>query len=245
VKALFAAHGNGIAAVIVEPVAGNMGVVPPSEGFLQSLREITLKYGALLIFDEVMTGFRVSSGGAQTLYDVKPDITTLGKIVGGGMPIGAYGGAREIMSQIAPLGPVYQAGTLSGNPVAVASGLVTLKILKNNPDIYDKLERITRQLANSIVKDCNELEIPCICNRVGSMMTLFFTERESVLSYQDAKESDTRRFGQFFNAMLDAGVYLPPSQFEAWFVSAAHSEADMDIAMKQIRKALELVKGQK
>ena len=208
----------------MEPVAGNMGVVSPADGFLQSLREITRENGSLLIFDEVMTGFRVSSGGAQMLYGIKPDLTTLGKIVGGGMPIGAYGGTKEIMSMVSPSGPVYQAGTLSGNPVAVAAGIETLKTLKNNPEIYLKLEKNTDRLAQSIIKSCKSLGIPAVCNRVGSMMTLFFTENSQILSYDDAKQCDTARYARYFHAMLKEGIYLPPSQFEAWFISAAHND---------------------
>jgi glutamate-1-semialdehyde 2,1-aminomutase len=245
VKALFEEHGPDIAALIVEPVAGNMGVVPPTDGFLQSLREITRNYGSLLIFDEVMTGFRLAPGGAQSLYGVMPDITTLGKVVGGGLPIGAYGGSKEILSTVAPLGPVYQAGTLSGNPLAVAAGLVTLKTLQRNPKIYDRLESTTQRFARGIMKDCHEIGIPCVCNSVGSMMTLFFTELKSVMSYRDAKQSDTRKYGRYFHAMLDAGVYLPPSQFEAWFVSAAHSDTDLDMAIEKSRGALEPIKEQR
>lgn len=238
VKSLFAEHGNKIAALIVEPVAGNMGVVAPEKGFLQSLREITSKNGSLLIFDEVMTGFRVSPGGAQALYGVKPDLTTLGKIVGGGMPIGAYGGAKEIMSMISPLGPVYQAGTLSGNPVAVAAGLATLKLLRDNPEIYQKLEKNADRLARSIVRSCDQSGISAVCNRVGSMMTLFFTKNKHVLSFDDAKQCDTVKYGRYFHAMLEQGVYLPPSQYEAWFISAAHEDSEIDKALAKNDEAL-------
>ncbi len=242
VKALFEEHGPDIAALIIEPVAGNMGVVPPAEGFLQSLREITKRYGSLLIFDEVITGFRLAMGGAQSLYGVTPDITTLGKIACGGLPMGVYGGSREIMSHIAPLGPVYQAGTLSGNPLAVAAGLATLRMLRMNPQIYDKLQNNTQTLARNIMKDCHEIGIPCVCNYVGSMMTLFFTQRKEVASYSHAKQSDTCRYGRYFHAMLDAGVYLPPSQFETWFISAAHSDTDINMFAELNRKALEHLK---
>jgi glutamate-1-semialdehyde 2,1-aminomutase len=241
VKSLFSEHGNKIAALIVEPVAGNMGVVAPINGFLQSLREITKENGTLLIFDEVMTGFRVSPGGAQELYGIKPDLTTLGKIVGGGMPIGAYGGTKEIMSMISPSGPVYQAGTLSGNPVAVAAGIETLKILKNNPEIYSKLEKNTNRLAESILESCKSMGIPAVCNRVGSMMTLFFTENKRILSYDDAKQCDTNRYGKYFHAMLKEGIYLPPSQFEAWFISAAHDDAEIDNTIEKNNAALSIL----
>ncbi|NLL12437.1 MAG: glutamate-1-semialdehyde 2,1-aminomutase [Fibrobacter sp.] len=241
VKSLFAEHGNKIAAIIVEPVAGNMGVVAPADGFLQALREITIDNGSLLIFDEVMTGFRVSSGGAQMLYGIEPDLTTLGKIVGGGMPIGAYGGKKEIMSMISPSGPVYQAGTLSGNPVAVAAGIETLKTIKNNPEIYLKLEKNADRLAQSIIKSCKSLGIPAVCNRVGSMMTLFFTENNQILSYDDAKQCDTARYARYFHAMLKEGIYLPPSQFEAWFISAAHNDTEIDNAIDKNDAALSIL----
>jgi glutamate-1-semialdehyde 2,1-aminomutase len=242
VRELFAEHGSAIAALIVEPVAGNMGVVPPAGGFLQSLRDITRAHGALLIFDEVMTGFRLSPGGAQALYGVLPDITTLGKIVGGGLPIGAYGGSREIMSRISPLGPVYQAGTLSGNPIAVAAGCATLKILNADSGIYARLERAAQRLAAGVTAACTDAGIPCVLNRAGSMMTLFFTERKEVVSYRDAASCDTKRYARFFHAMLDAGVYLPPSQFEAWFVSAAHADEDLDRAVSCCRSALDTIR---
>jgi glutamate-1-semialdehyde 2,1-aminomutase len=239
VQALFAQHGNAIAALIVEPVAGNMGVVPPADGFLKSLRDITGTHGALLIFDEVMTGFRLSPGGAQALYDVQPDITTLGKIVGGGLPIGAYGGSRRIMSHVSPLGPIYQAGTLSGNPIAVAAGLATLKILNAEPGIYTRLDRAAARLAAGVTTACADAGIPSVCNRVGSMMTLFFSVQKEIASYRDAATCDTRRYARFFHAMLDAGVYLPPSQFEAWFVSAAHADKDIDLTVSCCRNALD------
>ena len=245
VQALFAQHGGAIAALIVEPVAGNMGVVPPVNGFLESLRDITKTHGALLIFDEVMTGFRLSRGGAQALYGVQPDITTLGKIVGGGLPIGAYGGSRQIMSHISPVGPVYQAGTLSGNPIAVAAGLATLKILNADSGIYTRLERAAERLAAGVIAACANAGIPFVCNRAGSMMTLFFTGQKEVASFQDAATCDTHRYARFFHAMLDAGVYLPPSQFEAWFVSAAHSDENLDRAVSCCRTALDAIREAK
>jgi glutamate-1-semialdehyde 2,1-aminomutase len=219
VEQAFEAHGGKIAAVIVEPVAGNMGVVPPAPGFLEALREITRREGALLIFDEVMTGFRVAFGGAQRLYGVYPDLTTLGKVIGGGLPVGAYGGRKDIMQLIAPAGPVYQAGTLSGNPLAVAAGLAMLRHLKAHPEVYSQLESRAAEL-------CAAAPAGITVNRVGSMFTCFFTDHP-VTDYESAKRSDTARFGRFFRAMLERGVYLAPSQFEAAFVSAAHSEEDI------------------
>ncbi len=214
----FRAHGEKIAAVIVEPVCGNMGCILPDGGFLEALRRVTQEYESLLIFDEVMTGFRVSPGGAQHLFNIKPDLTTLGKVIGGGLPIAAYGGRRDIMTYIAPSGPIYQAGTLSGNPLAVAAGLAMLRHIQAHPEIYDHLNRVTGRLAA-----CAPEAITV--NRAGSMMTWFFTDA-TVNDYTTAKLSDTKRFARFFHAMLDRGIYLPPSQFEAFFVSTAHSEAD-------------------
>lgn len=216
----FRAHGAKIASVIVEPVVGNMGCVPPAPGFLQALREITARHGALLIFDEVMTGFRLARGGAQELYKIRPDLTTLGKVIGGGLPIGAYGGRAGIMSRIAPGGLVYQAGTLSGNPLAVSAGLAMLRRIKAHPEIYDQLESRAARLTVSAPPGVT-------ANRVGSMFTFFFTG-QPVTDYESAKRSDTARFGRFFRLMLDRGVYLAPSQFEAAFLSAAHSEEDID-----------------
>ncbi len=219
VEAVFRAHKDKIAAVIVEPVCGNMGCIPPKRGFLEALRRITAAHDSLLIFDEVMTGFRVSPGGAQQLYGIKPDLTTLGKVIGGGLPIAAYGGRRDIMSYVAPSGPIYQAGTLSGNPLAVSAGLAAIRHLQAHPEVYDRLERSASALAacapNSIT-----------VNRVGSMMTWFFTDRP-VTDAESAKLSDIKRFGRFFHAMLERGIYLPPSQYEALFVSAAHTDADI------------------
>lgn len=216
----FARHAKDIAAVIVEPVAGNMGCVPPVPGYLQAMREITARYGALLIFDEVMTGFRVARGGAQQLYGIVPDLTTLGKVIGGGLPVGAYGGRADIMSKIAPLGPVYQAGTLSGNPLAVAAGLAMLRHLKSHPEVYTQLEERAARLTARPPEGVT-------VNRVGSMFTFFFSDRP-VTDYASAKRCDTARFARFFHWMLEHGVYLAPSQFETAFLSAAHSEADID-----------------
>ncbi len=219
VEQAFHLRGHEIAAVIVEPVAGNMGVVPPAPGYLEALREITQRHGALLIFDEVMTGFRVAFGGAQERYRIRPDLTTLGKVIGGGLPVGAYGGRRDIMSRVAPAGPIYQAGTLSGNPLAVAAGLAMLRHLQAHPEIYTGLERRASEL-------CATVPPGITVNRVGSMFTLFFTA-EPVTDYASAKRSDTNRFGRFYRAMLERGVYLAPSQFEAAFVSAAHTDQDI------------------
>jgi len=215
----FQAHGANIAAVIVEPVVGNMGCVPPLPGYLEAMREITTRHGALLIFDEVMTGFRVAFGGAQQRFGIRPDLTTLGKVIGGGLPVGAYGGRRDIMSRVAPSGPIYQAGTLSGNPLAVAAGLAMLRHLKGNPGIYDQLETRASKLCASVPRGI-------MVNRVGSMFTFFFTD-QPVVDWESAKRSDTARFGAFFRAMLECGVYLAPSQFEAAFLSAAHSDDDV------------------
>jgi glutamate-1-semialdehyde 2,1-aminomutase len=219
VEQAFARHGDRIASVIVEPVVGNMGCVPPQPGFLQALREITQKHGAVLIFDEVMTGFRVAFGGAQQRYGILPDMTTLGKVIGGGLPIGAYGGRADIMQCVAPLGPVYQAGTLSGNPLAVAAGLAMLRHLKAHPEIYDNLEARAAALTAQVPPGVT-------VNRVGSMFTFFFTG-QPVRDWDSAKRSDTAKFGKFFRAMLERGIYLAPSQFEAAFVSAAHTEEDV------------------
>jgi len=219
VERAFRENGGNIAAVIVEPVAGNMGCVPPAPGFLEALRDITARNGALLIFDEVMTGFRVAYSGAQQLYGVTPDLTTLGKVIGGGLPVGAYGGRAEIMRKVAPLGPVYQAGTLSGNPLAVAAGLAMLRHLKAHPETYAQLEARAAALCAAAPKGVT-------VNRVGSMFTFFFTP-DPVTDYESAKRSDTARFAKFFHWMLDRGVYLAPSQFEAAFVCAAHTEEDI------------------
>jgi glutamate-1-semialdehyde 2,1-aminomutase len=222
-----------VAAVMVEPVAGNMGVVPPEPGFLGGLRELTQQEGALLIFDEVITGFRVAWGGAQALYGVTPDLTCLGKIIGGGLPVGAYGGRREFMEQLAPMGPVYQAGTLSGNPVAVAAGIATLQVLKAE-GVYAALEEKAGWLAEALDQAARATGLPLTVNRVGSMLTVFFT-RGPVRHLEEAKTSNLSDFQRFFQGMLAAGVYLPPSQFEAWFVSTAHSQADLEATVAAFR----------
>ncbi len=236
VEEVFSKYGEEIACVIVEPVAGNMGVVPPEKGFLEILRRITKKYGALLIFDEVITGFRLSKGGAQELYGIEPDITCLGKVLGGGMPVGAYGGRREIMEKVAPEGPVYQAGTLSGNPLAMVAGSETLKELRDK-EPYSDLEAKTKRLAEEVSSLLKEKGLPHTVNRVGSMMTVFFTEQK-VKDFATAKGSDTKLFGRFFKVLLDKGVLIPPSQFEAWFVSTAHEDSDIEEALERIREAL-------
>ena len=220
VEDAFASHGDKIAAVIIEPVVGNMGCVPPLPGFLQFLSDITKKHGALLILDEVMTGFRVAYGGAQALYGVKPDLTTLGKVIGGGLPIAAYGGRADVMAKVAPVGPIYQAGTLSGNPLAVAAGLAMLRHLKAHPQIYDQLEARGAQLTANPPKGVT-------INRVGSMFTFFFTPEGPVIDWETAKKSDTKAYASYFHHMLEHGVYLAPSQFEAGFISAAHTEEDI------------------
>jgi glutamate-1-semialdehyde 2,1-aminomutase len=221
-------HRDAVAAVIVEPVAGNMGVVPPAPGFLAGLRELCTRHGALLIFDEVITGFRVAYGGAQERYGVRADLTCLGKIIGGGLPVGAYGGRADLMRHVAPLGGVYQAGTLSGNPLAVAAGLATLRALREDPAAYDRLERLGAQLEAGLRRAAGKVGLPVTVNRVGSMLTGFFTDAP-VRSYADARGADTARYGRFFHGMLARGVYLAPSQFEAAFVSLAHTPADLDL----------------
>jgi glutamate-1-semialdehyde 2,1-aminomutase len=225
VEALFAARSGDIAAVLVEPVAGNMGVVPPEPGFLQGLRSITKRAGALLVLDEVMTGWRVHRVGAQVLYDVWPDLTILGKVLGGGLPAAAYGGSRDLMEQIAPAGPVYQAGTLSGNPLAMAAGLATLEVL-GRPGVWEKAERWAAAAEEAIATSAERAEVAVTVQRVGTMLTPFFTD-SPVRNYADAKRSDRAVYAAFFHAMLDAGVYLAPSAFEAAFTSAAHGEAEL------------------
>ena len=225
VETLFKANPDQIAALIVEPVVGNMGLVEPAKGFLQGLRELCTRYHALLVFDEVMTGFRLAPGGVQELYGVMPDLTTLGKIIGGGLPVGAYGGRADVMDFVSPQGPVYQAGTLSGNPLAMAAGLATLGMLKANPDIYHQLDNNGTRLANIWRKQIAELGLPCTVNQIGSMFTLFFTP-DPVTDWPSAKRCDTARFGKFFHAMLDQGVYMAPAQYESLFVSIAASQND-------------------
>ncbi len=241
VEEAFAKFKDHIAAVIVEPIVGNMGCVPPADGYLHALREITARDGAILIFDEVMTGFRVAFGGAQELYGIKPDMTTFGKIIGGGLPVGAYGGRREIMDTIAPLGPVYQAGTLSGNPLAMAAGLAMICELRDNRGaIYGRLEKNSAMLVNMILDAARESGTPMMANRVGSMFTWFFTDKQ-VTDWDTAATSNTDQFGRFHHAMLEAGVWLPPSQYEAAFLSAAHTEDDIRETAAAAREALSLV----
>jgi glutamate-1-semialdehyde 2,1-aminomutase len=236
VKELASREGERIACIIVEPVAGNMGCVLPEPGFLQGLRQVCDQYGIMLILDEVMTGFRVAYGGAQQLYKIKPDLTCLGKVIGGGLPVGAYGGKLEIMEKIAPLGPIYQAGTLSGNPLAMSAGIETLKLL-SKPGVYKTLEKLSAELEAGLREAAAEAGIPVTVNRVGSMFTSFFTEQK-VKDFASAKTSDTARFGKFFLAMLKNGVNLAPSQFEAGFLSLAHTRADIGKTIEAARKSL-------
>jgi len=235
-KALFENHGEHIAAVIVEPVAGNMGVVLPQEGFLPTLRSLTKEYGSLLIFDEVMTGFRLALGGAQAVYNIDPDLSCLGKVIGGGLPLAAYGGKAYLMELIAPSGPVYQAGTLSGNPLAAAAGLATIREIKQ-PGFYEALEAKTERLAEGIRTAAAHCRVPVQVNSRGAMLSAFFTEEE-VMDYASACSSDTEAFSRFYRAMLEAGIYLPPSQFEAWFISTAHSDEDIEATLLNIEKIL-------
>jgi len=237
VEKLIDAHQNQIAALIVEPVVGNMGCVPPNKGFLQGLRALCTKRNIVFIFDEVMTGFRVSLGGAQQLYDIKPDLTTLGKIIGGGLPVGAYGGKREIMKLVAPSGPMYQAGTLSGNPLAMAAGIAMLRMLKSDSTIYRSLDEKSAKLEKGIRSIIEKNNLPLTQNRVGSMFTLFFT-KEQVIDYDTAKTSNTKKFAAYFSSMLDQGVYLAPSQFEAAFLSTTHTDGDIERTIEASRKAL-------
>jgi glutamate-1-semialdehyde 2,1-aminomutase len=231
VEQVFGERGDKIAAIIIEPVCGNMGCVPPQPGFLEGLRRITERHGALLIFDEVMTGFRLSYGGAQQLYGVTPDMTTLGKIIGGGLPLAAYGGRADIMKKVAPVGPIYQAGTLSGNPLAVAAGIAMLHYLDHHQEAYDTLEQRAAELTSHVP--------PGVCmNRVGSMFT-FFCQPGPVTDFESAKRSDTARFGKFFHFLLERGIYFPPSQFEAAFVSTAHTDRDIARTMSVIREFFE------
>ncbi|WP_442603451.1 glutamate-1-semialdehyde 2,1-aminomutase [Paenibacillus sp. KN14-4R] len=237
VELVFERFGEDIAAVIVEPIAGNMGVVPPLLGFLEGLRNVTKKFGALLIFDEVMTGFRVGLHSAQGLFGIEPDITCLGKVIGGGLPVGAYGGKREIIEQIAPSGPIYQAGTLSGNPLAMAAGYTTLKLL-GEPGVYEELERKGARLEEGFIRNAQDLGIPCTVNRVGSMVCPFFTDQQ-VINYDTAKQSNLEMFKAYFSNMLNLGISIAPSQFEGMFVSAAHTDEDIEITITAQRRALE------
>ncbi len=239
VETVFSKHRDRIAAVIVEPVAANMGVVLPKEGFLKGLRDITKRHGSLLIFDEVITGFRVAYGGAQSLYGIQPDLTTLGKIIGGGLPVGAYGGRRDIMSIVAPLGPCYQAGTLSGNPLAMRAGLETLRQLEK-PGFYEELNRRAQVLVKGIGDAVTAAGLPARLNSIASLSTLFFTGNE-VTNYSDAKKSDTKRYATFFREMLNRGIFLAPSQFEATFVSAAHTEDDLTRAISAVKESLSAI----
>ncbi|PCH84349.1 MAG: aspartate aminotransferase family protein, partial [Piscirickettsiaceae bacterium] len=228
--------GDSIACIIVEPVAGNMNCIPPEPGFLQTLRTLCDQYGIVLIFDEVMSGFRVALGGAQAVYGIKPDLTTLGKVIGGGMPVGAFGGRADIMSALAPEGPVYQAGTLSGNPIAMSAGLKTLELV-SKPDFYENLSAKTTQLLDGLKPLANEANIPFSTNQVGGMFGLFFSEEQNISRFEQVMQCDQERFKQFFHLMLEQGIYLAPSAFEAGFVSAAHSEQDIHNTLKAAKVA--------
>jgi glutamate-1-semialdehyde 2,1-aminomutase len=234
-ETMFKVRGDEIACVIVEPIVGNMGCVPPNPGYLKRMRDVTARYGAVLIFDEVMTGFRVAAGGAQELYGIRPDLTTLGKVIGGGLPVGAYGGRADIMGKVAPAGPVYQAGTLSGNPLAVAAGLAALRRLETEKP-FAKLDAIGARLERGLLEAFAKAGVRGSVNRVGSMFTLFFTDTK-VVDFTSAKTSDTVRFNSYFQSMLTDGVYLPPSQFEAAFISTAHTDADIDRTVEAAHSA--------
>lgn len=236
VEVLFEKYPEGIAALIVEPVAGNMGVVPPEPGFLERLRAVTEEHGALLIFDEVITGFRAAYGGAQELYNIKPDLTCLGKVIGGGLPVGAYGGRRELMELVAPLGPVYQAGTLSGNPLAMAAGVATLKELAR-PGVYAQLDERAEHLAQGLEEAAQQASVPLRVNRLGSMLTPFFADRP-IKDYTSAKGADQERYARFFWGLIERGVYPPPSPFESWFVSLAHTTEEVDQTVEAAQQAL-------
>jgi glutamate-1-semialdehyde 2,1-aminomutase len=240
IEEIISKNENEIAAIILEPVVGNMGCVNPGPGYLEGLRKLCDQHKIILIFDEVMTGFRLSLGGAQQLYNIKPDMTTLGKIIGGGLPVGAYGGRKEIMDTVSPVGPVYQAGTLSGNPLAMAAGLAMLKYLKQNPQVYQHINHQTTKLAEEIKKQYEAEGLQYTINQVGSMFTLFFTDK-SVIDFDSAKTSDTRRFASYFQSMLQQGVYLAPSQFEAMFISAAINDPIIDQILQASKKALKNV----
>ena len=241
VRELFENEGKEIAALIVEPIGGNMGVVPPKPGFLEALREITQKAGALLIFDEVITGFRVSLGGAQKLYGVTPDITCLGKIIGGGLPVGAYGGSRQVMDHISPVGSIYQAGTLSGNPLAMAAGNVMLDLLSRE-GVYESLEQKSARLCQGLKQNVEDLGIQAQFTRVGSMFSMFFTA-QAIVDFETVKSCDTDLFKRYFNGLLGEGVYIAPSQFEAGFMSAVHTDDEIDITIEASRKALNSARG--
>ena len=241
VAEVFKAYPGQVAAVLLEPVAGNMGLVPPKPGYLEALRELTEKQGAILMFDEVMTGFRLALGGAQERFGITPDLTALGKIIGGGLPAAAYGASAKIMDNVSPAGPIYQAGTLSGNPLAVAAGLATLRILRDEPP-YERLEILSARLAEGLDRAATDAGVPHVVQRVGSMLTLFFRPGP-VWDYDDAKGSDTALFGRFFWEMLARGVYLPCSQFEAAFVSSSHTEAEIDHTIEAAGEALRAAKG--
>jgi len=232
IKKLFEEHGNEIAGVIIEPVAGNMGVIKAEQDFMETLRELCTQYGALLIFDEVMNGFRVAFKGAQSLFNVKPDLVTYAKIMGGGLPCGAYGGRKEIMENLAPLGGVYQAGTMSGNPIVMAAGLATLTKLKNNLSYYDHIEKIGAKLEDGILSISKKYNLPLVMNRVGGMMTMFFTELKEVRTYDDVKTCNVERFNRYFEHMLKSGINIAPSQFEAIFLSVKHEESHINIFLK-------------
>jgi glutamate-1-semialdehyde 2,1-aminomutase len=236
VERVFEAHPGNIAAVIVEPVAGNMGMIPPMDGFLQGLRALTQREGALLIFDEVMTGFRAHLGGAQSLYDVQPDLTTLGKVVGGGLPVGAYGGRRDIMEMVAPSGPVYQAGTLSGNPLAMTAGIATLDALSEY-GVWDALESAGERLVSGFREAASRAKVPVVINRVGAMFGMFFTEGP-VTDWASASRSDTKRYAKYFNLLLDESIHVAPSQFETGFISTAHGNNEIDATINAVTKVL-------
>ena len=242
VERLFEKHKNLIAAVIIEPITGNMGVIKPQKEFIEGIRKLCYEYRTVLIFDEVMTGFRVAKGGAQALLGITPDLTTLGKIIGGGLPVGAYGGKQEIMDMLAPKGPVYQAGTLSGNPLAMAAGLTTLRILDETETFYKNLEKKSAHLEEGLRNNLKELRFNGVINRAGSMFTLFFTNEESVKSFSDVCKCDTKLFARYFRLSLDSGIYLAPSQFEAGFVSAAHTDEDIQKTVEASYNALKQLK---
>ncbi len=238
VEDIFRQKGENIAAIIVEPVPANMGVILPNPGFLEGLRELTLKYGSLLIFDEVISGFRLARGGAQEYYGITPDITIFGKIIGGGLPVGAYGGRKDIMEMLAPAGPVYQAGTLSGNPVAMAAGTETLRIIDETDNFYQELDKKGAMLEKGLRENIEKTGVPALINRVGSLLTMFFTEADKVDSHSQSVKSDTARYAAFFRHMLENGIYIAPSQFEAVFISTAHSDEDIEKTVKAALRSL-------